>query len=334
MKLSYAIKRIGVFFLIIWLAVTVNFALPRMMPGDPIEQRLALITAFDEYAATNIAEIGESYRKQYGLDKSVTKQYFTYWADLFRGDMGVSMSDFPQPVAQKISKAMPWTIGLITVATIISFVIGSLIGALLSWKRAVKFVLQLMPIFMILSAIPYFLLGLLLIFSFALVYTIFPLGGGIKIGMAPSWEWEAVKSIFQHGMLPALSIILSSAGMWGLGMRALMVTNQGEDFMHLAEAKGLPESRIFFVYAFRNAMLPQITAVAISLGFVLSGSVLVEVIFNYPGVGFLLRQAISGKDYWVIQGIVFILILSVGVTLLIVDLCLPLLDPRINYQKK
>ena len=159
-------------------------------------------------------------------------------------------------------------------------------------------------------------------------------GGGIKIGMAPTWSFEAVKSIFQHGMLPALSIILSSAGMWGLGMRALMVTNQGEDFMHLAEAKGLPERRIFFVYALRNAMLPQITAVAISLGFVLSGSVLVEVIFNYPGVGFLQRQAISGKDYWVIQGIVFILVIAIGVTLLIVDLTLPLLDPRIQYQKK
>jgi peptide/nickel transport system permease protein len=191
----------------------------------------------------------------------------------------------------------------------------------------------LAPPLLTLSAIPYYLLGLTLIYLFAFTWQVFPLGGGYEIGTTPGWNLDFIRDAVRHSILPALSIVLASMGFWALAMRAMMVTVQGEDFMTLAEAKGLTSRRIFLRYAVRNAILPQTTALALALGHVASGVVLVEVVFGYPGVGSLLYQSIRTFDYTVIYGLTFLVIVSIGVATLILDLLLPALDPRITYRR-
>jgi peptide/nickel transport system permease protein len=233
-----------------------------------------------------------------------------------------------------ILNALPWTLILVTVSTLIAFALGSLIGALLAWPRAPRFIHALAPPLLTLSAIPYYLLGLTLIYFLAFRWRAFPLGGGYDIGTTPSWSLRFVGQAVRHSLLPALSIVLASMGFWALSMRAMMVTVQGEDYVTLAEAKGLKPRRIFLRYAVRNAMLPQITALALTLGQVASGVVLVEVVFGYPGVGNLLFTSIRTFDYTVIYGLTYLVIVSIGVATLILDLLLPKLDPRISYQRR
>jgi len=189
------------------------------------------------------------------------------------------------------------------------------------------------PLLMTLSAIPYYLLGLLLVYLFALAWPVLPSAGAYTSGARLALSWPMVGDILKHALLPAASIILAGIGFWGLGMRAMMITTMGEDYMTMANAKGLRGRTIFFNYALRNALLPQVTGLAISLAGIMSGAILVEVVFGYPGIGFLLFRAISGNDYFVIQGVVFFVILSVGLALLILDLVYPLLDPRIQFRR-
>jgi peptide/nickel transport system permease protein len=253
---------------------------------------------------------------------------------MFRFDFGVSITRFPTGVNDMILAALPWTLVLVTVATLMAFAIGSLFGALLAWPRAPKFIHYLAPPLLTLSAIPYYLLGLTLIYFLAFKWRAFPLGGGYDIGNEPGWSFDFIRQAVRHSILPALSIILASIGFWALGMRAMMVTVQGEDYVTLAEAKGLTPRRIFFRYALRNAILPQTTALALALGQVASGAVLVEVVFGYPGVGNLLYSSIRTFDYTVIYGLTFLVIVAIGVATLLLDLLLPRVDPRITYQRR
>ena len=202
-----------------------------------------------------------------------------------------------------------------------------------AWPRAPKIIHALAPPLLTLSAIPYYLLGLTLIYLLAFTWRIFPLGGGYNIGTTPAWNLDFIRDAVRHSILPALSIVLASLGFWALGMRAMMVTVQGEDYVTLAEAKGLKNWRIFLRYALRNAVLPQTTGLALSLGHVVSGSTLVEVVFGYPGVGSLLFQSIRSFDYTVIYGVVFMVIVAIGLTTFILDLLLPRIDPRITYHR-
>jgi peptide/nickel transport system permease protein len=246
-------------------------------------------------------------------------------------DFGPSIARFPTSVNGMIWNALPWTLVLVTVSTLIAFVLGNLFGALLAWPRSPKWVHALAPFMLTLSAIPFYLLALALIYLFAFKWRFFPLGGGYDIGTTPGWNLDFFQQAVKHSILPALSIILASMGFWALGMRAMMVTVQGEDYVTLAEAKGLRPRRIFYHYAFRNALLPQVTALALAMGQVVSGVVLVEVVFGYPGVGGLLFQSIRTFDYTVIYGLTFLVIVAIGIATLILDLLLPKLDPRITY---
>ncbi len=333
MRLRYLVRRLIVFFLVVVVAITINFIIPRLAPGDPIEQRLATISAVTAGNIGNTQVIVKAYRERFGLDKPLWQQYISYWANLLRGDLGASLAKFPARVSDEIFRVMPWTIGLLTVSTLLAFGIGSFFGAILGWSRPVLALRVIIPMLMVFSAIPYYLLGLVFIFVFAIVLRLLPPGGGHDIGLTLNWSLTSVISVLKHSILPALSIVISSIGFWALGMRAMMVTVRGEDYITLAEAKGLRRARLFFNYGIRNALLPQVTALAISMGYVVGGAVLVEVVFSYPGVGFLLRQAINGNDYTMVQGIVLILILAIAVVMLLVDLIYPLLDPRIAYER-
>jgi peptide/nickel transport system permease protein len=331
-SLGYLVRRILIFFLVVWVAATVNFIIPRLARGDPVQAQFAQLEALG-IRSQGMDKVVASYRAKLGLDRPLWQQYLTYLQNSATFNFGPSITYFPSSVGDQIMSRMPWTIGLLTVAIVLSFLIGNLLGALLAWPRSSGFVRWLVPLLMPLSAIPYYLLGLMLIFVFAFTLKIFPLGGAYATGLNIDFTWTFVESVIYHSILPALSIILASIGFWMLGMRGMMVTNMGEDYMVLAEAKGLNSSRIFFRYGMRNAMLPQFTGLALTFGQIVSGAVLVEVIFGFPGMGWILWNAIKNTDYFLIQGIVFILILAVALAMLLIDLTYPLIDPRIGYSK-
>jgi len=328
--ISYIFRRIAIFFLIVITGVTLNFFVPRINPTNPIEARLHQLAAQGGVNESNIQELVKIYNTKFGLDQPLWKQYLTYWRDLLHLDLGFSLAHYPQTALEMIARSAPWTIGLLLVSTIIAFVLGTLFGALMAWPRTSGIALALSPIFMTLSAIPYYLLGILFVYLVAMRWRVLPVGGAYTAGAVPALTWPMMLDIGRHAILPALSIVLVGIGAWGLGMRAMMTTVLGEDYLQMAEAKGLKPRTIFMDYALRNALLPQVTSLAISLATVMSGAVLVEVIFGYPGLGNLLFQAISGNDYFVIQGIVLFIILSIGIVLLALDLLYPLIDPRIR----
>jgi peptide/nickel transport system permease protein len=232
-----------------------------------------------------------------------------------------------------IVEAIPWTVGLLGMTTLLSFTIGTILGALLAWPRAPRWMHWLMPPLWALHAIPFFLFGLLLMYALAFRFRLFPMFGGYSAGAFPALTVEFVTDVLAHAILPALSIVCVATGGWALGMRGMMVTTQGEDYVIFAEAKGLRSLTIFLRYCVRNAILPQTTALALALGQILSGAVLVEVIFGYPGIGTVLFLAIRENDHFLIQGIVFMVIVALGLATLLLDLIYPLLDPRITYKR-
>ena len=332
MTIGYIARRIGIFLLIVITAVTINFFLPRLRPTNPIESRMNQLAAQGGVYQNQIEELLKVYNAKFGFDKPLWQQYLTYWRDLLTLDLGVSVAYYPQTALEMIARSAPWTLGLLTVSTLIAFDLGTLLGALMAWPRTSRIALGLSPLFMTLSAIPYYLLGMLFVYVVAMRWRLLPVGGAFSAGGNLTLSWPIILDIGKHAILPAASIILAGIGSWGLGMRAMMTTTLGEDYLHMAEAKGLKPQTIFTNYALRNALLPQVTSLAISLASVMSGAVLVEVIFGYPGVGNLLFKAISVNDYFVIQGISLFIILSIGIVLLALDLVYPLIDPRIRNR--
>ena len=258
---------------------------------------------------------------------------FRSWSDLAHGDLGVSIVNFGQPVIDKISNAIWWSVGLLVVSTLIAFVVGSILGALLVWPRVPRIVGYASTPLLLLSTVPYYLLAIILIYIFAIVMKIFPAGNGFSPTLIMGMNWETVTDIVHHAILPSLSIVLGAVGFWALGMRSLMVNVLGEDYILYAESKGLARSRIFIRYGLRNALLPQVTALALALATVVSGAILVEAIFNYPGLGGLLFASVVNKDIYVINGIVMVLIITLAFTVFLIDLAYPLIDPRIRRSR-
>ena len=333
MPLDYVAKRIGIFFLIVWIAATINFFLPRIGGKDPIRDMMIQQAALTGSVQSGLEEMVQIYNEKFGLNRPLWQQYLTYLGDMSRLDFSYAITNYPLRVSDMIVRAMPWTLVLLTTTTLFSWVLGTLLGAFMGWPRAPRFLSYLLPPLLSLNAIPFFLLGLILIYLFAFHWRIFPLFGGYNQGSIPSLTPAFLRDALYHSILPALSIILVSLGGWALGMRAMMITTRGEDFVNFADAKGLKGRSIFLHYAIRNALLPQATALALVLGQLVSGAVLVEIVFQYPGIGTLLYQAILASDFNVVQGVIFVLIVSIGLTTLILDLIYPLLDPRITYRR-
>jgi peptide/nickel transport system permease protein len=333
MQAVYIARRFGVFLLIVWLAGTLNFFLPRLSGQDPVRTKLLQQAALGGYVQGGIEEMTREYEKRFGLDRPLWRQYVSYLGDVARLDFNYSIANYPRTVRDLIADALPWTVGLLATTTLLSFVIGSLLGALLAWPRAPRWMLWLMPPLWALHAIPFFLLGLILTYLLAFQIPLLPIFGGYSPGANPALSWTFAWDVLQHALLPALSIILVSTGGWALGMRGMMVTTMGEDYVVFAEAKGLKAATVFLRYCLRNAMLPQVTALALALGQILSGAVLVEVIFGYPGIGTLLYQAIRESDHFVIQGVVFIVVVALGFATFALDVVYPWLDPRISYRR-
>ena len=334
MRIDYLIRRFLFFLMIIWLAATVNFLLPRLSGQDPIRDKLMFEATIGGGVQSGIEEIIRNYEEKFGLDKPLYIQYLNYLADIARGDFNYSIAHYPNRVIDMIMDAVPWTFGLLGLSFLLSFFIGTLLGALFGWQRAPRAVQWLFPPLITFHAIPYYLLGLILLYVFSFAVRWLPSGGGYSRGTIPEFSLEFALDVGYHSILPALSIILAQIGGWALAMRAMMITTRGEDYMIFAEAKGVSERTLFTRYAVRNAILPQVTGLALVLGYLISGAVLVEIVFQYPGIGTLLWRAIRETDYFLVQGIVFFSIVSIGIATLILDVLYPFLDPRISYERK
>jgi peptide/nickel transport system permease protein len=322
----FLLRKAGFYLVALWAALTVNFFIPRLMPGDPVE---IMISKLGQKGPVS-PETRASIEAMLGTDSNqpLWGQYLDYLSGLATGDLGVSVTFFPASVSDIIGQTLPWTIGLIGLATIISFLVGVGLGTLAGWKRG-SWLDSLIPVTTMFQSVPYFWLALILLFLFGSIWPLFPLNGGYDVyNVTPGWNGPFIGSVIYYGTLPALTIIISSVGGWMLGMRNMMVSTLSEDYMLTAEAKGLRNGRIMRRYAARNAVLPSISGFAISLGFVVAGSIVTEAVFSYPGIGSALLQAVGGNDYALMQGIFLIITLSVLGANLLVDLLYSVIDPR------
>lgn len=323
-------ERVAMFVVTVVISVTVVFFAPRLVPGDPLGA-----------LSLKLAQVGgnlggkalvDEYTRRFGLDKSLPEQYLAYVRELAQGNLGYSIAVFPTTVGDLLKQAIPWTVGLLLMTTLISWTLGSVIGGIVGWSGGRSRLLQsLVPVALVLYTIPYYILAIILVFLLAFVWPVFPLSGAYSTGLQPQLSVPFVLDVLYHAMLPALSIVLVSLGWWFLSMRSLIVSIKGEDYITWAEAKGLPRQRIFWAYAFRNALLPQATGLALSLGQIVGGALIMETIFGYPGLGYLIFSAIKSLDYPVIQGSILLVIVSVALVNLVLDLVYPLIDPRIRY---
>jgi peptide/nickel transport system permease protein len=323
--MRFVLRRLGFFVVTLWAAVTTNFLIPRLMPGNPALAMMARYHGHINPSALHAIEIA------FGLNKhqSLVSSYFSYLGNVFRGHLGVSITFFPDPVTHDVLQALPWTLALIGSTTILAFVLGTLIGLVGAWRRGGWLDSVLPPIFVITSAFPYFWLALMSIWLFGIKLGWLPLSGGYDItGTTVGWTWAFVGSALKYSVLPALTILVTSIGGWILTMRNNTISVLAEDYVRMARAKGLSPLRVMWTYAGRNAILPNLTGFAMSLGFVVSGAILVEFVFNYPGVGWMFLQSVENQDYALMQGLFLMIVVAVLTAILAADAATALLDPR------
>ena len=322
--MSYLLRRVEFFAITLWAALTVNFLLPRLMPGSPGEAMLVRFHGRVSPQTVKTMEIALGVHS----DQSLAQQYLSYLGNTVTGNLGVSLTFFPSSVGKVVMLALPWTIGLVGTATVIAFVLGTLVGMLAAWRRGGIFDAILPPVLIVISAFPYFWIALFFLLLFSLTLNWFPLGFAYDLTSEINLSWDFIFQVVSHAALPAFTIVITSIGGWILTMRNTMITTLAEDYVKMARAKGLSPARIMFQYAGRNAILPNLTGFAMSLGFVISGAILVEIVFNYPGLGFMLLQAVNGEDFALMQALFLLITLAVLVAVLIADVLTALLDPR------
>jgi peptide/nickel transport system permease protein len=322
--LRYALRRAGFFVLTLWAALTLNFLLPRLMPGNPAVAMMSKYRNLSPHALLVMENL-------FGVNskEGMWGQYISYLHDLVTGNLGISLSEYPATVTQVISNAIWWTTGLVGVATVIAFVLGTGLGIVSAWRRGSRLDSIIPPVFVVTSAVPYFLVAMILVLVFADTWHIFPNDKAYYVTTdTPGLNFTFIQDVINHAFLPALSLVITTIGTWILTMRNTMITTLAEDYVRMARAKGLPGWRIMLDYAARNAILPNLVGFAMSLGFVVSGAILIEDVFDYPGVGYMLLQAVSAEDYALMQGLFLLITVAVLVAILIADLLTAFLDPR------
>lgn len=322
--MRYFLHRLGFYLVALWGALTVNFFLPRLIPGNPAEVLLVRMSQRGnpppgEYKALS-AMLGIS-------GHNVFAQYWHYLDQLAHLRLGLSITDYPTPVMSVLASALPWTVILVGTATVLAFVIGTAVGALAGWRRS-KWLDAAVPVTTFFTAMPYFWFALLLVYAFGVVLHIFPLTGGYDPSATIGWNFAFISSAVVHSILPAATIVLTQLGGWLLSMRNMTLATLGEDYVVAAEAKGIRPRRILTGYAARNAVLPSFTMFALSLGFVVSGSLVMEMVFDYPGIGYQLLQAVQNDDYALLQAIFLVITLVVLSANFLVDLLYGFVDPR------
>ncbi|MDQ1724961.1 MAG: peptide/nickel transport system permease protein [Frankiaceae bacterium] len=325
--MRHILRRIAFYLFTAWAAITVNFFIPRAIPGDPVTTLIA--KAQGQISTQQEASL----RILFGLNgDNLFTQYLNYLHTLFiKRDLGPSFSFFPTPVTTVIRQSLPWTVGLIGFTTVLSFVLGTGIGVFIGWRRGGVWD-ALLPVTTFIASIPYFFFGLIVIDLATGPNSFFPSSGGFAPEVVPGWTSGFIISAIKHSVLPAFTILVSAVAGWILGMRNMMVTVASEDYITVAHAKGLSDRRVMLSYAARNALLPSISGFALSLGFIVGGTFLVEIVFSYPGIGLQLFAAVGSKDYPLMQGIFLIITLSVLAANFLADLVYLMLDPRTRKE--
>jgi peptide/nickel transport system permease protein len=317
----YLARKLGIYVATFVVAVTIDWAIPRLMPGDPIERLLSRMQA---QPAASEALTGY-YTEAFGFDVPLWKQYLNFWAALFHGDLGRSIASFPTPVSELILGALPYTIALLVPAILLSFWAGNKVGALAARRKGLDN--TVLPVSYALTATPQMWLGIVLAWVFASTWAIFPVGGAYSLALQPAWTLEFAGSFLYHWILPFSALFLVAFGGWAIGMRNMIIYELESDYSNYLAALGAP-TKLVRRYAYRNALLPQITGLALALGAVVAGAIVVEIVFSYPGLGTLTLQAIQNRDYFLIQGIFLFLIVGVLIANLIIDIAYVFIDPR------
>lgn len=330
----YLIPRLVQYVLIIWLGITIVFLVPRLTPNDPVMAMVAMMRARGATLEPGaVDEIIADLTEMYGLEGSWLDQYWAFWGRLFRGDFGVSFFNFPTRVNQLIATALPWTLGLMLTTTAINWILGNIIGGLAGYYARKGWSRILDALAMVIRPMPYYIFAfaLLILFASTLVFSWFPVTGGASLGARPSFTWAYIKDVLWHSTLPALSMIILGAAINFQTMKLIVQNVNAENFVQYAKLGGVTEGRIVGKYVIRNALMPQVTGLALSLGQIFSGALITEIVFGYPGLGMLLYNAVIRADYNLIMGITMLSIVGITTAMLIVDLTYPLFDPRVRY---
>jgi peptide/nickel transport system permease protein len=328
----HLLRRIGFYLLAIWASLTVSFIIPRLAPGNPATPYLARA---QQQGQQMTPEQLHALEAMFGVSHDpIWVQYFQYLGNLLHGNLGISTTQYPQPVTQVIGQDLIWTLRLVTVAVAISFILGCLIGIVSAWRRGSLFDSTVPVALSFLSAVPYFWMAMILLYVFGFLLHWFPFSDGYDLNLTPDWgDPNFVLSVFNHALLPGLTIIISTLAGWMLTMRNSMVTTLSEDYVQMARAKGLSDRSIMLTYAARNAILPNIAGMALSIGYIVGGQLLTEVVFSYPGIGYTLYQAVIGHDYALMQGIFMIITLAVILANFLADILFTILDPRVRQER-
>jgi peptide/nickel transport system permease protein len=317
----YLARKLFIYLVTFFVAVTIDWAIPRFMPGDPIERLLSRMQA---QPSASEALTGY-YTKAFGFDVPLWKQYLNFWAALFHGDLGLSIANFPTSVSELILGALPYTLALLVPAILLSFWAGNKVGAIAARRKALDN--SVLPVGYVLTATPQMWLGMVLVWVFASTLAILPVSGAYDLGLQPAWSLEFAWSFLQHWILPFSALFFVAFGGWAIGMRNMIIYELEADYSTYLAALGAP-TRLVRRYAYRNALLPQITGLALALGAVVAGAIVVEIVFSYPGLGTLTLSAIQNRDYFLIQGIFLFLIVGVLIANLIIDVAYVFIDPR------
>jgi peptide/nickel transport system permease protein len=329
---GYLLTRLGQFVLVVFIGINIAFAVTHATPIDPVEQSIAAATQYGSTAPEAIEMMRQSLRELYGLQGGGWDQYVSFWRRVVVGDFGPSLSAFPTPVSTLIGRALPWTVMLLAVSTLLTWVLGNLLGGLAGYYRRNK-VLRLAGVLaMAFHPIPYYIVAFLLLIVFGYLWPVLPISGGSTMNMQRDWSWAFIGSLVSHAILPVASLALVGLGGWFMGMRSLVSNIVTEDYVAYAELAGVERKRILVSYVMRNALVPQVTGLAMSLGSIFNGAIITEQVFGYPGIGTLLVSAVYAGDYSLVLGITTVSILAVSVAVLLIDLCYPLLDPRVRAR--
>lgn len=328
----YLIPRLIQYFLVIWVGITLVFIIPRLTPNDPVMRMIGEMRARGSSLEPGAMDgIIRDLTQMYGLEGSWLDQYWEFWGRLVRGDFGVSFFQFPARVNQLIGNALPWSLGLLLTTTVLSWILGNIIGGLAGYYSRKGWSRILDAVAMVVRPLPYYIFAFVLLLLFAYVVRWFPITGGASLGAVPAFTWDYIKDVLWHSMLPALSLVILGGAVMFQTMKLLVQNVNAESFVQYAKLGGVTESRIVSKYVIRNAILPQITGLALQFGQIFSGALITEIVFGYPGLGTLLYRAIINGDYNLIMGITIFSIVSITTAILIVDLTYPLFDPRVRY---
>jgi peptide/nickel transport system permease protein len=328
----YLLRRLSQFFLVVFIGVNIAYVVTHSTPIDPVEQTVSAATSFGSTSPEAVAMMRQSLRELYGLQGGFWQQYLSFWKRVAVGDFGPSLSAFPTPVSVLIWRALPWTAGLLLVSTVLTWVLGNLLGGLAGYYNRSRLLRFAGIVAMGFHPIPYYIVAFVLLIVFGFLWPVLPISGGSEMNLARGFDLAFIGSVLEHSILPALSLILVGLGGWFMGMRSLVSNIVTEDYVAYAELGGVDRRRILASYVMRNALVPQVTGLAMSLGGIFNGAIITEQVFGYPGIGSLLVGAVHAGDYSLVLGVTAVSIVAVSVAVLLIDLLYPLLDPRVKVR--